>query len=243
MSLGRDLCPTGYARQGTYLWPVVRNKHQANLMFVLDDLPGWEAAMLAELTAKRFNNAWIRIHDSGDFFSDDYLRAWLRICRVRPDLHLYCYTKEVDRFRRLVEPDPPPNFLWVYSYGGTQDRDLDPTVDRVDDVFPDEQAIADAGCSSQDASDLLAVLGPHLVGIPANRIRTFLEAMQGWRFSDLQADADAVRAARRSRACGTGRAHVRDGIRNAPARACGRRSCGVVTAVTVHAEEAGPGQD
>nr|WP_203790978.1 hypothetical protein [Actinoplanes rishiriensis] len=231
-----------YARQGTYLWPVVRNKHQANLAFVLDDLPGWEAAMLAELSAKRFNGAWIRIHDSGDFFSDDYLRAWLRICRARPDLHLYCYTKEVDRFRRIVEADPPPNFLWVYSYGGTQDRDLNPGVDRVADVFADEQAIADAGWSSQEASDLLAVLGPHLVGIPANRIRAFLKAMQGRRFSDLQADADAARAARRRRTCGTGRAHVSGTIAHAPARVSGGRSSGAVRAATVHSEEPGPGQ-
>jgi hypothetical protein len=31
-----------------------------------------------------------------------------------------------------VEPDPPRNFWWVYSYGGTQDSTLDPTIDRVD---------------------------------------------------------------------------------------------------------------
>jgi hypothetical protein len=63
-------------------------------------------------------------------------------------------------------------------------------------VFPDEQAITDAGWSSQEASDLLAVLGPRLVGIPANRIRTFLKTMHGRRFSDWQVDADAARAGR-----------------------------------------------
>jgi hypothetical protein len=94
-----------YARNGSFLWPVVRNRHQQNLMFVLDDLPGWEQAMTAELGAARFRGGWIRIHDAGDFFSDDYLAAWLRICRRRPDVHLYCYTKEISRFRRLVEPD------------------------------------------------------------------------------------------------------------------------------------------
>ena len=191
-----------YAGQGTYLWPVVRAKHHANLTFVLDDLPGWEAAMLTELGAKKFTGAWIRVHDAGDFFSDDYLNAWLRICRARPDLHFYAYTKEVSRFRRLVEPDPPPNFLWVYSYGGTQDGQLDPSVDRVADVFPDEQTIAEAGYSSQDASDLLAVLGPRLVGIPANRIRTFLKAMAGRRFSTWQSEEDEQRAARRRGATG-----------------------------------------
>ncbi|WP_432830876.1 GP88 family protein [Dactylosporangium sp. CA-092794] len=188
-----------YARNGTYLWPVVRGRHQANLAFVLDDLPGWEAAMTAELGAAKFRNAWVRVHDAGDFFTDDYLRAWLRICRHRRDVTFYAYTKEVERFRRLVEPDPPANFLWVYSYGGTQDHLLHPDTDRVADVFPDEAAIAMAGWSSQEASDLLAVLGPRLVGIPANRIPHFLRRLAGRRFSQWQHDVDAERAARRRR--------------------------------------------
>ncbi|NMO57787.1 hypothetical protein HH310_42325 [Actinoplanes sp. TBRC 11911] len=195
----RHVC---YARQGTYLWPVVRAKHQANLTFVLDDLPGWETAMSREVEAKKFRGAWVRVHDAGDFFSDDYLNAWQRICAAHTDIRFYAYTKEVERFRRLVEPEPPANFLWVYSYGGTQDSALDPAVDRVADVFPDEQAIIDAGWSSQEASDLLAVLGPSLVGIPANRIRAFLKTMAGRRFSQWQAEEDTHRRARRERRTG-----------------------------------------
>jgi len=71
------------------------------------------------------------LHDAGDFFSDEYLNAWLRICCNRPNVNFYAYTKEIRRFRRLVEPDPPPNFRWVYSYGGTDDRLLDADIDRV----------------------------------------------------------------------------------------------------------------
>jgi hypothetical protein len=188
-----------YARHGTYTWPVVRAKHQANLKFVLDDLAGWQTAMVTELGAAKFRGAWIRIHDSGDFFSDTYLNAWLNICRARPDTNFYAYTKEVSRFRALVEPDPPPNFLWVYSYGGTQDAALNPAVDRVADVFPDEAAIATAGWASQDASDLLAVLGPRLVGVPANHIPAYLKRLSGRRFSEWQAQVDADRAARQDR--------------------------------------------
>lgn len=163
----------------------------------LDDLTGWEAAIVSELSATKFRGAWVRIHDSGDFFSDAYLLAWLRICRIRPDVNFYAYTKEVDRFRRLVEPNPPGNFLWVYSYGGTQDAALNPAVDRVADVFPDEQAITNAGWASQEASDLLAVLGPRLVGVPANRIPAYLKRLAGRRFSEWQAEVDAERTARR----------------------------------------------
>lgn len=188
-----------YARHGTYTWPVVRAKHQANLMFVLDDLAGWEAAMVAELGAAKFRGVWIRIHDAGDFFSDSYVEAWLRVCGARPDTNFYAYTKEVDRFRRLVEPAPPPNLLWVYSFGGQQDASLNPDIDRVADVFPDETAIARAGWASQEASDLLAVLGPRLVGVPANRIPTYLKRLVGRRFSEWQAEVDAERNARRDR--------------------------------------------
>jgi hypothetical protein len=193
-----------YARNGTYRFPVVRAKHEANLAFVVDDLPGWEAAMTAELGATRFVGQWIRVHDAGDFFSDDYLRAWLRIMRARPEVRFYAYTKEVTRFRRLVEPAPPDNFWWVYSYGGTQDTELDSETDRVADVFPDEATIQAAGWSSQEASDLLAVLGPRLVGVPANQIPQFVARMAGRRFSAWQAEVDARRAHRRPRRDGHG---------------------------------------
>jgi Gene product 88 len=92
--------------------------------------------MVAELQTPRFAGRWVRIHDSGDFFSDDYLRAWTGVCRAGPGVNFYCYTKEIDRFRRLVEPDPPDNLHWVYSYGGVQDHSLNPGPDRVADVFP-----------------------------------------------------------------------------------------------------------
>jgi Gene product 88 len=176
-----------YARNGTYRIPAVHARHVANLAYVVDDPDGWEWAMLAELDAPRFREAWVRIHDSGDFFSDPYLTAWLRIITARPQVNFYAYTKEVDRFRRLVEPNPPPNFRWVYSLGGTQDHDLDPGHDRVADVFPTEEAIHAAGWHSQDASDLLAVLGPAPVGIPANNIARFRRRQGDRTFGQWQA--------------------------------------------------------
>ncbi|MEU5727939.1 MULTISPECIES: GP88 family protein [Streptomyces] len=188
----RHVC---YARHGTYTWPVVKAKHEANLRFVLDDLPAWEQAMITELGAEKFRGVWIRIHDSGDFFTDAYTRGWLRVIRARSEVNFYAYTKEVARFRALVEPDPPDNFLWVFSFGGTQDTALDPERDRVADVFPDEESITAAGWHSQEASDLLAVLGPRLVGIPANRIPHFLKRLNGRTFRSWQAEVDAERQA------------------------------------------------
>lgn len=138
-------------------------------------------------------------HDAGDFFSDAYTLAWCRVMLACPQVTFYAYTKEVRRFKRLIEPDPPENFLWVYSYGGREDSFIDPDRDRVADVFPDEDAISEAGWSSQEASDLLAVLGPRLVGLPANRIPQFLKRMGGRRLSQWQAEIDAERAHKRRR--------------------------------------------
>jgi len=158
-----------YARNGTYLWPAVRARHHTNLAYVLDDLPGWQYQMTAELGAPRYRGSWIRIHDSGDFFYDDYLAAWLRISRARPHNTFYAYTKEVSRFRRLVEPDPPANFLWVYSYGGAEDHLLDSATDRVADVFTDEAAIADAGWPHRRQSALTPPRGKRDEGAGPHR--------------------------------------------------------------------------
>lgn len=185
-----------YALQGTYLFPAVRARHQANLAYVLDDPSGWEAQMLAEVNHRRHRGGYIRIHDAGDFFSADYLAAWLRITRATPEVTFYSYTKEVELFRNLVESDPPTNFRWVYSFGGTQDESLDDTRDRVADVFPTIEAMEVAGYADQSESDLLAVLGPPLVGIPANNIPQYRKRLAGRTFRQWQREADDARGTR-----------------------------------------------
>lgn len=170
-----------------------------NLRLVLDEPDRWQQEMLAELTRPQFEEGWVRLHDSGDFFSREYLARWLEIIRARPQTRFYCYTKEVALVRDLVEPDPPANFWWVYSLGGTQDSALDVARDRVADVFPDEAAIAAAGWHSKAESDLLAVLGPGQVGIPANNIARFKAQQNGRRWSEWQAATDAARRRKLSR--------------------------------------------
>jgi hypothetical protein len=185
-----------YARSGTYRFRNVLARHQANLQYVLDDLAGWTEQMATEVDHKRHRGGWVRIHDAGDFFTDAYLQAWLVVAERTPDVRFYCYTKEVSRFKRLVEPGHPPNFLWVYSMGGREDHLVDVTRDRVADVFPDDESMAAAGFTSQDASDLLAVTGPPLVGIPANNIPHFNKILAGRTFAQWQAETTTARAAR-----------------------------------------------
>ena len=37
----------------------------------------------------------VRIHSSGDFFNGQYLRAWLTVTRLNPQLKFYCYSKSL----------------------------------------------------------------------------------------------------------------------------------------------------
>lgn len=196
-----NVCPAAgacssfcYARNGTYLFSNVRGRHIQNLEYVLYHLEEWKAQMLSEVQHKKMKGKHVRIHDAGDFFSDEYLLAWLDIANLTPDVTFYCYTKEVSRFKRLVEPNCPPNFRYLYSMGGKEDHLVDKENDRHADVFPDDVAILDAGYMNQDASDLLAITLPtNKIGIPANNIRHFNKKMQRRTFSELQTERDTAK--------------------------------------------------
>lgn len=214
-----------YARNGTFLFPVVQAAHKRNLTRILDDLDGWTLEMISELGAKKFRpslkartnvapdldrlDPWIslwaevggsavRIHDSGDFFSDEYVLAWVNVARAVPDVLFYAYTKEVSRFRRLLGErgeKAPVNFRYLYSMGGKEDHLVDPDVDRHADVFPDSDAIVEAGYEDQSANDLYAITLPTTrVGIPSNNIPAFRKRLAGRTFAELEEDRrDVVR--------------------------------------------------
>jgi hypothetical protein len=178
-----------YARNGTYNFSNVKARHTANLEYVINDPQGWFAQMLEEVNHPRMRGKYVRIHDSGDFFSEDYLLLWLKIALLTPDVTFYCYTKEVSMFKRIVEYDCPKNFRYLYSLGGREDNLIDLELDRHADVFPDDAAILEAGYSNQDASDLLAITLPsNKIGIPQNNIPQFRKRLAGRTFGEAQLD-------------------------------------------------------
>lgn len=221
----KDLC---YARNGTYLFPKVKAAHQRNLMLTLDEPDHWEERMLAELGHRRFRptgeprfpedrdrlildewtqgwmdagGAAIRIHDSGDFYSDDYLRRWIRIARQVDDVLFYAYTKEVSRVKEHADAEPfPANFRVIFSMGGIEDHLLDPDTDRHAEVFPDLVTLADAGYEDQEESDLFCVLlDTTRVGIPANNIPAFRKRMGSRTFGQIEESKGRRKATVKSR--------------------------------------------
>lgn len=196
-----NVCPSAgacasfcYARSGTYNFSNVKGRHIANLEYVLNQPDQWLAQMISEINTPKMAGKFVRIHDSGDFFSDYYLEMWLTIMRSANHVGFYAYTKQVSMFKRLVEPNCPANFRFLYSMGGKEDHLIDKERDRHSDVFPNEEAMIAAGYSNQDHSDLLAPLLPSMkIGIVANNIKHFNKKMAGRTFSELQGEIDQKR--------------------------------------------------
>jgi hypothetical protein len=195
LSTGKNLlvCPSAgvcaqlcYARSGTYNFSNVKKAHTRNLESIVDDPEGWKNQLTNELKAKRYQGGKsVRIHDSGDFFTEQYFLLWLDIAKENPHVFFYAYTKEVAMVKKHQLPD---NFVIIFSMGGTQDHLVDKEKDRHADVFPSIEALEEAGYSDQEESDLLAATLPTTkIGIVVNNI-PHLKKKQGQEtFGTLQA--------------------------------------------------------
>lgn len=71
----------------------------------------------------------VRVHDSGDFFSQDYFDAWLEVAQQRDGTVFYAYSKALPFWvKRLKvvgnghEPGEVKNFVLTASRGGAKDR-------------------------------------------------------------------------------------------------------------------------
>jgi len=72
----------------------------------------------------------IRIHESGDFWTENYMRAWIMAAIQRPKQKFYAYTKSLGMWLNLKDLIPS-NFYLTASCGGT----LDYLLDKNQDVF------------------------------------------------------------------------------------------------------------
>ena len=63
----------------------------------------------------------IRIHESGDFWFEFYMKAWMRVARARSEQKFYAYTKCLDIWYHLRN-EIPDNFYLTASYGGQLDH-------------------------------------------------------------------------------------------------------------------------
>jgi hypothetical protein len=72
----------------------------------------------------------VRVHESGDFWTENYMRAWLMTAAQRPKQKFYAYTKSLGMWYNLRD-QIPSNFYLTASCGGT----LDYLIPKYSEVF------------------------------------------------------------------------------------------------------------
>jgi hypothetical protein len=72
----------------------------------------------------------VRIHEAGDFWTENYMHAWIHVAQRRPRQTFYAYTKSLGMWLSLKD-QMPDNFKLTASFGGT----LDYLIPKHQDVF------------------------------------------------------------------------------------------------------------
>jgi hypothetical protein len=114
--------------------------------------------MILEIRTKKAKI--VRMHATGDFYSQDYLEKWFEIADQCPDVLFYCYTKSL----HLDWSMKPKNMTMVQSLGGQFDSLID-WEKPVAHVFPNKEALEASGYTNGSDNDLVAALGFKRVGL------------------------------------------------------------------------------
>jgi hypothetical protein len=153
---GKLTCPMAlecvkfcYAKKGAYIWSNVKPAFEKR--YELTKTTEFEGAMISEINKKKAD--FVRIHDSGDFYSKKYLDKWLYIAAVMPHVKFYAYTNMVEMFKNIILPD---NFDVIFSNSGKQKHLIDRTIDRHTEIFKSKEELTAAGYANASENDLNA---------------------------------------------------------------------------------------
>jgi len=94
----------------------------------------------------------VRIHVAGDFFNENYLRAWIQLAMANSDILFYAYTKSL-KYWDALRNEIPENMVLTASYGGRDDWMIDHCDFRYAQVVYSEAEARDLGlCIDSDDS-------------------------------------------------------------------------------------------
>lgn len=162
-------CAKGcYALSGAYLFSNVAKVFEARLR--LSQSAAFVETLDAEI--KRRGVLKLRIHDSGDFYSAQYLAKWTRIMKRNPQTEFYAYTKMVSMLKN-ASSTLPSNFRLIYSYGGTEDKLIDQATDRHSLVFEAIEALLAAGYADASNDDTVALGENPRIGLVYHGAKSF----------------------------------------------------------------------
>lgn len=108
----------------------------------------------------------VRVHDSGDFYSYEYMMQWLEIAKAHPGVRFYAYTKMVSLVRLAYKNGlVPDNFRLIQSLGGVADARIDHSLPH-SRIFTSHEDLLAAGYADASESDAPAAFGASpLIGL------------------------------------------------------------------------------
>ena len=138
-----------YARKGAYIWGNVKPAFEK--CYELSKTDRFVSEMYNEIVKKRPD--YVRVHDSGDYYSKAYLKKWIDIALLFPEVKFYSYTNSV---LMLKKADLPSNFDVIFSDSGKQRNHIDAIHDRHTKIFKSEADLEAAGYANASKIDLYA---------------------------------------------------------------------------------------
>lgn len=146
-----------FAKQGGYRFPMAIASRKHNLSLSQDS--GFVGMIVADLLRMRSVNT-VRIHDSGDFYSQEYFNKWCEIARLMPHLTFYAYTKSL----HFTLDNAPENLRITQSLGGKHDAKVNLTRSH-SRIFADHDARIAAGYIDGNVDDSPAIQGLVQIGL------------------------------------------------------------------------------
>lgn len=151
----RGVC---YAKQGRYGMKNVKDARKHNLDMSLR--ADFVENAIADLKRMRKVNT-VRIHDSGDFYNQEYYNKWCLIAMALPHIIFYAYTKTLDMD---IWGNKPDNLRITQSLGGKHDNLVNLSMPH-SRIFADDDARINAGYVDGNVNDVPAIEGLVKIGL------------------------------------------------------------------------------
>ena len=153
---GKLTCPMAdscvkfcYAKKGAYIWSNVKPAFEKR--YELSKTNNFIDAMNAEILKKKPD--YVRVHDSGDYYSRAYLKKWIEVAIHNPNVRFYSYTNMIDMMLKTSLPD---NYDIIFSDSGKQKNLINERVHRHTKIFSSHSDLVHAGYTDASAVDLYA---------------------------------------------------------------------------------------
>ena len=165
---GKVTCPFAkecvkycYAQKGNYTrFPIIQELMEKK--YNLTKQENFIELMTNEIKKKKAN--YIRIHDSGDFYSVAYLKKWVQIAKDNKSVIFYAYTKSI-KFFVDYQINIPKNLKIIFSEGSKTDNLINTKKHRHARIFKTVADLLKAGYIDASNNDLKAITTNKKVGL------------------------------------------------------------------------------